>query len=138
MGYSETAKQFNDIRLMARQLYAEGYKTHNEIVESSSKKSHATENDIKRVESLFKEFSEVKKNKKEKISYVSIDARATPTNPLYKLFRSAKFPDATANIYFALFDILSNGEPLSSREIAEDDEYASFFQKEKKKTKAKT
>ena len=55
-----------------------------------------------------------------KRTYLSVDSRAIPHNPLYKAFKTKSFTDNDVMLHFYLMDLLSEEEGLTMNEIIDE------------------
>lgn len=116
MAYSELIKSFDRIRDYMRDFYVYGFKSRSEF---DRKSARSYDNEKRRMESWLGDYMSFRQDENGKSVFLSVDNRGVPHNPLYQAFKAKSFTDADITLHFILLDILSGGEALSVRQIAE-------------------
>ncbi len=117
MAYSELIKNYNRIRDYMREFYIYGFRTRSEF---SGKSVRSYDNEKRRVESWMGEYMKFSQDAGGKRSFISVDGRRVPRNPLYKAFWAKSFTDRDICLHFALMDILSEEESFPLTEILDE------------------
>ncbi len=116
MAYSELIKSFDRIRDYMRDFYVYGFRSRSEF---DRKSARSYDNEKRRMESWLGDYMSFRQNESGKSVFLSVDNRGVPHNPLYQAFKAKSFTDADITLHFILLDILSGGEALSVRQVAE-------------------
>lgn len=116
MAYSELIKSFDRIRDYMRDFYVYGFKSRSEY---DRKSARSYDNEKRRMESWLGDYMSFRQEENGKSVFLSVDNRTVPHNPLYKAYKAKSFTAADITLHFILLDILSGGEALSARQIAE-------------------
>ena len=114
MAFSELSKTFKRIRVYLRDYYVYGFKHTREYNEKSSR-SHSYER--KRLESWLKDYMTFRDDREGRITFLSVDSRQIPRNPLYQAFRTRSFTDLFITLHFHVLDMLDTLGPLSMNRI---------------------
>ncbi len=124
--YSELIKNFERVRAYMRDFYIYGFKSREEY---DRKSARSYDNERRRFESWMPDNMRFIRNAEGKITFISIDSRKNPHNPLYKAWKAKSFTDKDITLHFILFDIFHSTETaLSLPEITElADEYLVRF-----------
>lgn len=135
-GFSELIKNFGKTRDYVRDFFIYGFKVRNEF----DRKSARTYDDEKRrVESWLGDFIKYDTDKRGKQVCISVDSGHISENPLYKAYYSKSFTDNDIKLHFLLLDILSDGKPLSLRDITDrlTNDYGEIFDEQTVRNKLK-
>ncbi|MBO5915040.1 MAG: WYL domain-containing protein, partial [Clostridia bacterium] len=126
-GFSELIKNFERVRAYMRDFYVYGFKTREEY---DRKSARSYDDERRRFESWMPDNMRFLRNREGKITFISIDSRQSPHNPLYKAWKSKSFTDKDITLHFILFDILHSPEiSLTLNEILDKiAEYLSDFE----------
>lgn len=126
-GFSELIKNFERVRAYMRDFYVYGFKTREEY---DRKSARSYDDERRRFESWMPDNMRFLRNREGKITFISIDSRQSPHNPLYKAWKSKSFTDKDITLHFILFDILHSPEiSLTLNEILDKiGEYLSDFE----------
>lgn len=116
MAYSELIKSFDRIRDYMRDFYVYGFKSRSEY---DRKSERSYDNERRRMESWLGDYMSFRQDENGKSVFLSVDNRTVAHNPLYKAYKAKSFTAADITLHFILLDILSDGEALSVRQIAE-------------------
>ncbi|MBO5786106.1 MAG: WYL domain-containing protein [Clostridia bacterium] len=110
-----------------RDFYVYGFKTREEY---DRKSARSYDDERRRFESWMPDNMRFLRNREGKITFISIDSRQSPHNPLYKAWKSKSFTDKDITLHFILFDILHSPEiSLTLNEILDKiAEYLSDFE----------
>lgn len=103
--YSELIKNFERIRAYMRDFYVYGFKSRDEY---DRKSARSYDDERRRLESWMPDNMRFVRNSEGKITFISIDSRKKPHNPLYKAWKAKSFTDKDITLHFILFDILHN------------------------------
>ncbi len=124
--YSELIKNFERVRAYMRDFYIYGFKSREEY---DRKSARSYDNERRRFESWMPDNMRFIRNAEGKITFISIDSRKNPHNPLYKAWKAKSFTDKDITLHFILFDIFHSTETaLSLPEITKlADEYLVGF-----------
>ena len=114
MAYSELIKNFDKIREYIRQFYVYGFRTRTNFGLNSMR---SYDNEHRRVDSWLCEYMQFRHNEDGKVSFLSIDSRQIPRNPLYKAFKTKSFTDNDIIFHFCILDLLNNENKYSATEI---------------------
>lgn len=117
MAYNELIKSFAKIRGYMREFYVYGFR-HRLDIDAKSARSY--DNERRRVESWLGEYMHFGQDEEGKRTYLSVDSRAIPHNPLYKAFKTKSFTDNDVMLHFYLMDLLSEEEGLTMNEIIDE------------------
>ena len=126
MAYSELVKNFERIRGYMREFYVYGFRSREEF---NTKSIRSYDNERRRLESWLGKYMEFRQDTKGKASFITMDSRDIPHNPLYKAFKAKSFTDNDITLHFYILDLLSEGKTLTVKEITEaiSEEYLSHF-----------
>lgn len=116
MAYIELIKNFERIRDYVRQFFVFGFKSRNHY---PAKSARSYDNERRRIESWLGQYMYFRQEEGEKQVFLSVDSRAIPRNPLYNVFKAKSFTNGDIAFHFYIFDLLSNQQSLSIREIME-------------------
>ena len=116
MAYSELIKSFDRIRDYMRDFYVYGFKSRSEY---DRKSARSYDNEKRRMESWLGDYMSFRQDENGKSVFLSVDNRTVAHNPLYQAYKAKSFTAADITLHFILLDILSGGEALSARQIAE-------------------
>jgi hypothetical protein len=116
MAYSELIKNFEKIRSYMRDFYIYGFRTRTEFVRKSAR---SYDNERRRVESWLKGAVSFRQDASGKSVFISVDNRETLHNPFYKALKAKSFTDRDITLHFYILDVLSDGEKLPLRAIAD-------------------
>lgn len=116
MSYSELIKNFERIRDYMRQFYVYGFKSRGEY---DAKSARSYDNERRRIESWLGDYMAFRQDTGGKNVFLALDSRAISHNPLYKAFKAKSFTDNDITLHFYILDLLTDGQALSVREIAE-------------------
>ncbi len=97
-----------------REFYVYGFR-HRLDIDAKSVRSY--DNERRRVESWLGEYMHFGQDEEGKRTYLSVDSRTIPHNPLYKAFKTKSFTDNDVMLHFYLMDLLSEEERLTMNEI---------------------
>ena len=100
-----------------REFYVYGFR-HRLDIDAKSVRSY--DNERRRVESWLGEYMHFGQDEEGKRTYLSVDSRAIPHNPLYKAFKTKSFTDNDVMLHFYLMDLLSEEEGLTMNEIIDE------------------
>ncbi len=114
MAYSELIKDFNRIRAYLRSFYVYGFRHRSEFDQKSAR---GYDNERRRVESWLGQYMSFGQDEDGRRTFLSVDSRAIPENPLYRAFRTKTFTDLDITLHFLLLDILPAEEGLPMSEI---------------------
>ena len=103
MGYSELIKSLDIIRMYVRSFYVYGFKGRKDF---AGKSGRTYDDERRRLENYLAPFMSFRTDENGKVSFVSIDARRTSRNPLYKIFKAKSFTAMDISLHFMLMDIL--------------------------------
>ena len=117
MAYSELIKDFSRIRSYMRSFYVYGFRHRNEYDEKSVR---GYDNERRRIESWLGNYMSFGQDADGKRTFLSVDSRAIPHNPLYRAFRAKSFTGRDIMLHFYLLDILTDEEGLSITEIMDE------------------
>lgn len=125
-GFSELIKSFDKTRDYVRDFFIYGFKVRSEF---NRKSSRTYDDEKRRVESWLGDFLRYDVTDRGKQVSISVDSGHVSENPLYRAFYSKSFTDNDIRLHFLLCDILSDGEALSVKEIADrlSEVYGAFF-----------
>lgn len=126
MAYSELVKNFERIRGYMREFYVYGFRSREEF---NTKSIRSYDNERRRLESWLGKYMEFRQDTKGKASFITMDSRDIPHNPLYKAFKAKSFTDNDITLHFYILDRLSGGKALTVKEITEaiSEKYLSHF-----------
>ena len=126
MAYSELIKSFSRIREYMRQFYVYGFKRRDEYTKRSAR---SYDNERRRMESWLGDYMGFRRNSEGKQSFLSVDSRAIPENPLYNAFKAKSFTTGDLTFHFFVLDLLADGAARSVREISDaiQADYLSVF-----------
>jgi hypothetical protein len=116
MAYSELIKNFEKIRSYMRDFYIYGFRTRTEFVRKSAR---SYDNERRRVESWLKGAVSFRQDASGKSVFISVDNRETLHNPFYKALKAKSFTNRDITLHFYILDVLSDGEKLPLRAIAD-------------------
>ena len=116
MAYSELIKNFEKIRGYMRQFYVFGFKRREEY---DAKSARSYDNERRRVESWLGDYMSFRQDENGRQIFLSVDSRTIRSNPLYQAFKAKSFTDRDITLHFYILDVLSDGEKLPLRAIAE-------------------
>jgi DNA-binding transcriptional ArsR family regulator len=116
MAYSELIKSFDRIRDYMRDFFVYGFRSRGEF---DRKSARSYDNERRRVESWLGDYMSFRQDESGKSVFLSVDSRTVAHNPLYQAFQAKSFTAADVTLHFLLLDLLSGGEALSVRQIAE-------------------
>lgn len=106
MAYSELIKNFNNIRDYMREFFVYGFKTREEYTQKSPR---SYDDGRRRIESYLGEAVRFRQVDKGKVTFISLDGRRLPHNPLYKAYKAKSFTDKDITLHFILLDVLADG-----------------------------
>lgn len=126
MAYNELIKNFERIRGYMREFYVYGFRSREEF---NNKSIRSYDNERRRLESWLGKYMEFRHDSKGKASFITMDSRDIPHNPLYKAFKAKSFTDNDITLHFYILDLLAEGESLTVKEITEaiSEKYLSHF-----------
>ena len=126
MAYSELIKNFGRIRDYMRGFYVYGFKSRSDYNEKSAR---SYDNERRRIESWLGDHMFFRQDASGKNIFISVDSRSIPHNPLYNAFKAKSFTDNDIIFHFYVLDMLSDGQKMTVREIADkiEDSYLSEF-----------
>lgn len=125
MPYGELIKDFGRIRSYMREFYVFGLRSRGEYTGRSVR---SYDNERRRVESWLGEYLRFRSDSGGRTTFLSVDSRAIPRNPLYEAFRAASFTDRDLFLHFAILDLLAGGQALPAAKIAARMDYDYLFQ----------
>lgn len=127
MAYSELVKNFEKVRSYMREFYVFGFKSRSEY---DNKSARSYDDERRRIEGWLGDYMSFTQTADGKNVFISVDSRATKSNPLYRAWKTKSFTDGDITLHFIIFDILSSPEiKLTLSEIVgEIDEYLSVFE----------
>ena len=117
MAYNELIKDFSRIRSYMRAFYVYGFQHRNEYDEKSAR---GYDNERRRIESWLGNYMLFGQDVDGKRTFLSVDSRAIPHNPLYRAFRAKSFTSRDIMLHFYLLDILTDEHGLSITEIMDE------------------
>lgn len=127
MAYSELIKNFDRIRDYMRQFYVYGFKRRSDYTDKSTR---SYDNERRRIESWLGDYMKFRHTADGKSTFLSVDSRATPHNPLYKAFKAKSFTSGDITFHFYILDLLHGGKAYTAQEIIErfSEKYVSHFE----------
>jgi len=111
MAYQELIKSFERVRSFIRELYIYGFKSRSSFRNISGR---SYDDERRRLESMLGDYLSFRRNDEGKITYLSIDSRASSHNPLYKALKAKSFTDGDVTLHFLILDILFAPDVLLS------------------------
>ena len=128
MAYNELIKNFSRIRDYMKEFYVYGFKSRGDFTQKSAR---SYDDEKRRVESWMGDYMSFRHTQDGKNVFLSIDSRASESNPLYTAWKTKSFTDGDITLHFILFDILYDpAVKLSLKEIIDkiDREYLTDFE----------
>ena len=112
MAYSELIKDFKRIRAYLRSFYVYGFRHREEFTQKSAR---SYDNERRRVESWLGDYMSFGQDADGRRTFLSVDSRSIPENPMYRAFRTKSFTDRDITLHFHILDILKvrGGLPIT-------------------------
>ena len=117
MAYSELIKDFKRIRSYMRAFYVYGFRTRSDYTEKSAR---SYDNERRRIGSWLGEYLRFYQDAEGRRSFLAVDCRKIPRNPLYRAFHAKSFTTNDIDLHFTVLDVLADGRERSPQEIAEE------------------
>ena len=126
MAYNELIKNFERVCSYMREFYVYGFRSREEFNNQSIR---SYDNERRRLESWLGKYMEFRQDSKGKATFITLDSRDIPQNPLYRAFKAKSFTDNDITLHFYILDLLTEGKSLTVKEITEaiSEEYLSHF-----------
>lgn len=120
MAFTELIKNFDKVRDYMRDFYIYGFRARGDF---TAKSARTYDNEKRRIESYLAPYIHWESDSKGKRVYVSLDASAIRSNPLYNAWKAKSFTDNDITLHFAILSSLSEG----SKNITELTDYVSMM-----------
>ncbi|SOC31792.1 conserved hypothetical protein [Brochothrix thermosphacta] len=114
--FNELIKEFNSIRLYAREFYINGFKLREEFREKSLR---SYDNERRRIESYLHQYIESEQNSNGKSIRLELKQQQPAANPFFKLWQTKSFTKNDIFLHFTLLDCLVNDNLLSLTQLTE-------------------
>ncbi len=114
MAFSELIKNFDNIRDYMREFYVYGFKSREDY---DAKSSRSYDDSRRRIESWLSDYMGFHTGKDGKNVFISVNSRDGQPNPFFKAWKSKSFTDGDITLHFILFDILSEDDEITLKEI---------------------
>lgn len=114
MAYSELIKDFKRTRQYVREFYVYGFRTRESFTSTSLR---TYDDERRRIASWLGNYLQFRDSREGRRSFLSIDSRDIPHNPLFRAFQAKSFTDRDLYLHFFLLDILQDGKEHTSQDI---------------------
>lgn len=116
MSYNELIKSADSIRSYLVNFYIYGFKKRNDF---KMKSERSYDNERRRIESWLGDYIKSYRDSAGKISFISVDSRSIPDNPLQKIWKVKCFTDINIVLHFYILDTLSDGNEYSLKQLVD-------------------
>lgn len=117
MAYSELIKNLDTLRTYIRSFYIYGFKTRDKFF---GKSARTYDDEKRRLENYLDGYMTFRPDEDGKVTFLSIDSRHTPRNPLYKIFKTKSFTTMDISLHFMLMDMLSDGSKKTLNQLLDE------------------
>lgn len=116
MAYSELIKNLETLRTYVRSFYIYGFKTRDKFL---GKSARTYDDEKRRLENYLSDYMAFRTDENGKVTFLSIDSRRIPHNPLYKIFKAKSFTAMDISLHFMLMDILFDCDEKNGKTLAQ-------------------
>lgn len=116
MAYSELIKNLETLRTYVRSFYIYGFKTRDKFL---GKSARTYDDEKRRLENYLSDYMAFRTDENGKVTFLSIDSRRIPHNPLYKIFKAKSFTAMDISLHFMLMDILFDCDENNGKTLAQ-------------------